>query len=156
MSGLQQRRAKDNSLREIAETSGVTPQRRYTLSGDTDAMRTLLFDRVERRISRRESWISDAEEFPVIDPKTGDTLCKLKNHKALASHDKNEAGDLEFLAKLANLLGSETNAGGNISINIAFPVLDSSQAAALEQAPTIDLPPMAKRLLQRPSDGKPK
>src|SRR5665213_461310 len=44
--------------------------------------------------------------------------------------------------------------GSGVSVTFNFPVATQEQLDAVNNAPVIDLPPMARRLLTRPSDGK--
>lgn len=62
---------------------------------------------------------------------------------------------VELMARLTGRLdGDPTGPGGATrSITINFPVMSAEQMEAVKNAPTIDLPPMARRLLSRPSDG---
>jgi len=43
--------------------------------------------------------------------------------------------------------------GPSVTLTINFPVISAADLEAVNNAPVIDLPPMARRLLQRPSDG---
>ena len=63
----------------------------------------------------------------------------------------------ELLAKLTGQLGDRraSSCEGRPHVTFNFPVLSEEDLKAIENAPVIDLPPAAKRLLQRPSDGKP-
>jgi hypothetical protein len=61
---------------------------------------------------------------------------------------------IELTAKITGRLDGDSGQGGATrSITINFPVMSPEQMEAVNNAPTIDLPPMARRLLQRPSDG---
>lgn len=51
--------------------------------------------------------------------------------------------------------GAASNGPGvAVNVSISFPVMAKEQLEAVSAAPTIDLPPMARRLLSRPSDGQ--
>lgn len=68
-------------------------------------------------------------------------------------------GVLEQAAKEIGGQYDEGAAGSNphgqrVNISINFPVMSAEQLEAVNQAPVIDLPPMARRLLSRPSDGQ--
>lgn len=68
-------------------------------------------------------------------------------------------GVLEQAAKEIGGQFDEGSAGSGpggviVPITINFPVMAKEQLEAVNQAPTIDLPPMARRLLSRPSDGQ--
>jgi hypothetical protein len=62
---------------------------------------------------------------------------------------------VELMARLTGRLDGDPGAGGSnrLGITINFPVMSAEQLEAVKNAPTIDLPPMARRLLSRPSDG---
>lgn len=62
---------------------------------------------------------------------------------------------VELMARLTGRLDGDPGPGGATrSITINFPVMSPADLEALNNAPVIDLPPMARRLLSRPSDGQ--
>jgi hypothetical protein len=62
---------------------------------------------------------------------------------------------IELTARLSGQLDGDQGGPGGAprSITINFPVMAPEQLEAVNNAPVIDLPPMARRLLTRPSDG---
>ena len=62
---------------------------------------------------------------------------------------------VELMARLTGRLDGDAGRGpGNgATLIINFPVATAEQLEAVNNAPVIDLPPMARRLLSRPSDG---
>lgn len=67
------------------------------------------------------------------------------------------ARTIELVARLTGRLDGEPSGSGGgtrTAITINFPVMSPEQLEAVNNAPVIDLPPMARRLLSRPSDGQ--
>ena len=63
---------------------------------------------------------------------------------------------VDLVAKLTGQIGGDQGGPGGANrtaITINFPVMSQADLEAVNNAPTIDLPPMARRLLTRPSDG---
>jgi len=62
---------------------------------------------------------------------------------------------VELMARLTGRLDGDSGGpgGSNRTVVFNFPVATPEQLEAANNAPVIDLPPMARRLLQRPSDG---
>ncbi len=63
---------------------------------------------------------------------------------------------LELRGELCGELGKNRGDSGEKrpNVTIIFPTISAEQLEAVNNAPTIDLPPMARRLLNRPSDGQ--
>ena len=64
---------------------------------------------------------------------------------------------VDLVAKLTGQIGGDGSGHGGANrtgITINFPVMSASDLEAVNNAPVIDLPPMARRLLSRPSDGQ--
>lgn len=64
---------------------------------------------------------------------------------------------VELMARLTGRLDGDASGPGGANrtaITINFPVMSPADLEAVNNAPTIDLPPMARRLLNRPSDGQ--
>lgn len=74
-----------------------------------------------------------------------------------AALDRQRTEKLELIAKEQGGQFEDKPAPGTVNDNrkviFNFPVLSAEDLAAVESAPTIDLPVPARRLLQRPSDG---
>ena len=61
---------------------------------------------------------------------------------------------VELMGKLTGQLGGDqATTGPRVGVIFNFPVATQEQLDAVNNAPVIDLPPMARRLLTRPSDG---
>jgi len=109
------------------------------------------------------------------DMVAGDTLMgQVEDLKSMARRlgkKAEDAGDLrgalaavrelvrivDLVAKLTGQIGGDQGGPGSAtraSITINFPVMSPADLEAVNNAPVIDLPPMARRLLSRPSDGQ--
>ncbi len=115
-----------------------------------DTLRTELTDIVRSKFERRERWIKDAEDRPVlIEGKPlmldGRPLTQM-DHKALAAHDRNDATYVDLLARLGQLYSDSGESGPGLTAVMSFGGdvhIHMASAAAQGQAPQIiDVEPM--------------
>lgn len=96
-------------------------------------------DEHAREIESRQSQAEGNKEFSLLSKQYLDTLAQAAKEQGGQFEDKPPAG------------GTFNH---NQTVVFSFPVLSAEDLAAVENAPTVDLPVPARRLLQRPSDGQ--
>ncbi|MDP9114998.1 MAG: hypothetical protein M3O20_15130 [Acidobacteriota bacterium] len=105
-----------------------------------------------RKIGRHAARIETRLDPSVIDgqPEAGPDIAEFtalsREYRATIELAAKEMG-----GQFEDAIPGERNAGVSVVFN--FPVATQEQLDAVNNAPVIDLPPMARRLLQRPSDG---
>ena len=114
-------------IRDIAGTAGAHGDPSQVAESVRESLRRELQGAINRDRQRRESWISDAEKRPVLD-KLGEpvkdsdgTVVRYLEHKALASHDRNNLTSLELQAKLAGVLQDTATQGATIRAVVLMP-----------------------------------
>lgn len=122
------RRPEYVAIKEIAAASDTTRKADVVNREADDSLRQRVNTAIDKRLNRREQWISAAEKDP-------DGL----DHRALAGHDSNELRDLRTIAELGGLLSQPT--ASNVTVNAVVimpaPQTEQEQSAAADQV--IDL-----------------
>lgn len=113
-------------------------------SNINNELRTRVHSAIDKRLTRREGWISEAESVPLRDAKgkilrdaAGEVVTTL-DHRALAAHDGNELKDLRTIAELGGLL---QQSGPAVQVNAVIMMpgpsagyRESQEAEAIEIA----------------------
>ncbi len=139
--------------RELAERFGTSKSALFRHRA-AHLSATLLKAKDAADIVSGDSLMARVEELQVMAQRLGKKAEDAGDYRGALAAVRELLRVVELLGKLTGQLGGDqAPTGPRLGVIFNFPVATQEQLDAVNNAPVIDLPPMARRLLTRPSDG---
>ncbi len=115
---------------------------------------TLLKAKAAADIAAGDTLMEQVEELKSMARRLGKKAEDAGDYRGALAAVRELVRVVELVGKLTGQLGGDqAPTGPRVGVIFNFPVATQEQLDAVNNAPVIDLPPMARRLLTRPSDG---
>jgi hypothetical protein len=148
----------DRGYREIAERFGTSKSALFRHRA-SHLPATLLKAKDAAAMVAGDTLMEQVEELKSMARRLGKKAEDAGDYRGALAAVRELVRIVDLIAKLTGQIGGDPGGPGSptrASITINFPVMSEADREAVNNAPTIDLPPMARRLLTRPSDGHPR